>query len=236
MRRYFFYLPALLCVFNVQAFDFTPTQSEFNTWDDRCKKAYSFTSPGRGSGFYRNMTAAQIEQARQFGEAAGGAWHYCAGLIFMQRSSATTGKSRDDNLKRALNEIRFTYNKIRPDNAWYPEIHIDYARVLYLTGKKSDAFNVLKRLVESHSGNSLPYTALAYYLKRENQLQQAIETLQNAPSMLLDESAELNYFLGWYLMEANQLEQAEIYAKKAYELNYPMPALRQRLAAKGRSW
>ena len=226
----------VMAAFKVQAFNFTLSESEFNTWDDRCKKAFAASGAGRSSGFFRNMTPEQNAEVRRFGEEAGGAWHYCAGLILIQRGSAATGKARDENLNRAVNEIRFTYNKIKPDHAWYPEIHIDYARVLYITGQKTDAFNVLKRLVESHSGNSLPYTALAYYLKRENQLQQAIDILHMAPTVLLNESAELNYFLGWYLMEANQLEQAEIYAKKAYELNYPLPTLRQRLAAKGRSW
>ena len=236
MKWYLFTALAVLGTFNAHAFDFTLSQSEFNTWDDRCKKAYSITQVGRSSGYYSPLNKEQAANARKFGEEAGGAWHYCAGLILIQRGSSTTGKARDENLNRAVNEIRFTYNKIRAEHAWYPEIHIDYARILYLTGKKSDAFTVLNRLIESHSSNSLPYTALAYYLKRENKLQQAIETLQNAPEVLLNESAELNYFLGWYLMEANQLEQAESYAKRAYELNYPMPALRQRLAAKGRSW
>lgn len=226
-----------LCICNnVWGFGFTLSQAEFDTWDARCKKAYSASAVGRNSGLFPSLDSKKISEARKFAEDAGGAWHYCAGLIWLQRAGSATGKKRTEELKNAENEIRFTYSRIRPVNDWYPEIHVDYARVLYLIGKKTEAFAVLKRLVESHSGNSLPYTALAYYLKRENQLQQAIKTLQMAPETILNESAELNYFLGWYLMEANQLEEAERYAKKAYELNYPMPALRQRLAAKGHSW
>uniref|UniRef100_A0A486XRP2 Uncharacterized protein n=1 Tax=Rheinheimera sp. BAL341 TaxID=1708203 RepID=A0A486XRP2_9GAMM len=154
----------------------------------------------------------------------------------IQRGTAGAGTERDANLQRAVNEIRFTVNKIKPDHQWYPEIQIDYAKVLYLTDKKNEAFAVLNRLIGSHPTYSLPYTAMAYYLKREKHLDQAITTLKQAPSLLLNESAELNYFLGWYLMEAGKPENAVPYAQKAYALNYPAPALRQRLAAKGHSW
>ena len=58
----------------------------------------------------------------------------------------------------------------------------------------------------------------------------------SAPDTLLNGSAELNYFIGWYLMEAGKAENAVSYAQKAYQLNYPTPALRQRLAAKGYTW
>ena len=218
------------------AFDFTLSETEFRSWDARCKQAYAASGVGRGSGYYPGFSLQQFRQAGLFGEEAGGAWHYCAGLIWLQRAGSAIGQQREGHLKHAVAEIYFTYNKIKPEHQWYPEIHVNYAKALYLSDRKQEAFAVLKRLASSHPANSLPYTAMAYYLKKENQLQQAISTLKQAPDLLLNQSAELNYFLGWYLMEAGQLQEALPYAQKAYALNYPTPTLRQRLAAKGVSW
>ncbi|WP_460861508.1 hypothetical protein [Rheinheimera gaetbuli] len=218
------------------AFDFTLSETEFKSWDARCKKAYAASGSGRSSGYYQGFSPQQFQDASRFGEEAGGAWHYCAGVIWLQRAASTFGQQREGNLKQAVSEIHFTYNKIKPQHHWYPEIHVNYAKALYLSNKKQEAFAVLQRLAGTHPANSLPYTALAYYLKQEKQLEQAISVLKQAPDLLLNESAELNYFLGWYLMEAGQLQDAVPYAQKAYLLNYPAPALRQRLAAKGYSW
>ena len=240
MKQTFFVTTGLLsCLLfsdSVFAYGFTLSESEFRSWDERCKKAYSASQVGRSSGFFRPMTPKEHAEVMRFGEEAGGAWHYCAGVIWLQRASGATGKQRDENLKRAESELRFTYSRIKPEHPWYPEIHIDYAKAQYLLGNKMEAFSILNRLIGSHPINSLPYTALAYYLKRDGQLEQAINTLKAAPAVLLAESAELNYFLGWYLMEAGKPENAVPYAQKAYALNYPAPALRQRLAAKGHSW
>lgn len=237
MKVRYFLIPVIWLLPAVgHAFDFTLSETEFRSWDARCQKAYAASGVGRGSGYYQGFSQQQFHQASLFGEEAGGAWHYCAGIIWLQRAAGAVGQQREGNLKRAVAEIHFTYNSIKPEHQWYPEIHVNYAKALYLSNNKKDAFAVLQRLASTHPANSLPYTALAYYLKQEKQLEQAISTLKQAPDLLLNESAELNYFLGWYLMEAGQLQDAVPYAQKAYQLNYPAPALRQRLAAKGYSW
>lgn len=219
-----------------QAYNFTPTQSEFNGWDTRCKKAYSAISAGRLSGYFPKMSAAQSAEVSRFGEAAGGAWHYCAGVIYLQRAMLTSGQEREGNLKRAVGEMEFTARNIPESNSWYVEIQIDLARAYFEYNNLEKSFSLLSTLVKTHPNNSLPYTALAYFLKKNNQLTQAISVLQNASELLMNESAELNYFLGWYLMDADKTEAALAHAKRAYALNYPVPTLRQRLASKGLSW
>ena len=236
MMRLFVVAFGLFSAFQASAFNFTLSEAELNTLDERCKKVLASSSAGRSSGFYRNMTPQQIADARRFGEEAGGVWHYCAGLILLQRANNTTGKEREENLSRAVREINFTVVRIPQNHEWYPEIYVDYARAQYLNNEKLEAFTILQRLIKTHPTHSLAYTALAYYLKKENQLAQAIAALQQAPELLLNESAELNYFLGWYLMEADQMEASVAHAKRAYELDYPVPTLRQRLAAKGLNW
>ncbi len=236
MKRLFLVAVGFFSAFQAFAFNFSLSELELNTLDERCKKILASSSAGRSSGFYRNMTPQQKADAKRFGEEAGGAWHYCAGLILLQRANNTMGKEREENLSRAAKEINFTAVRIPQNHKWYPEIYVNYARAQYLNDKKIEAFTTLQRLITTHPTHSLAYTALAYYLKQENQLEQAIAALQQAPELLLNESAELNYFLGWYLMEAEKTEAALAHAKRAYELDYPVPTLRQRLAEKGLSW
>ena len=236
MKRLFWATFGFFSAFHAVAFNFSLSESEFNTWDMRCKIAFSASSAGKKSGFYRNMVPLQKSDVMRFGQEAGGAWHYCAGLIYLQRANNTSGKEREENLIRAAGEINYTAVRIPQGHEWYPEINVDYARAQYLNNKKTEAFALLKQLITTHPTHSLAYTALAYYLKQENQLEQAIDLLQNAPEILLKESAELNYFLGWYLMEDGRTEAAIVHAKRAYALNYPVTSLRKRLAARGFSW
>ena len=236
MKRLFLFVFGFFSAFKTLAFNFALSEIEFSTWDMRCKIAFFASGVGESSGFYRNMAPIQKADVMRFGGEAGGAWHYCAGLIYLQRANNTSGKEREENLRRAAGEITYTAVRIPRNHQWYPEIYVDYARAKYLNDKKTEAFTILQQLITTHPTHSLAYTALAYYLKKENQLEQAISILQNVPEKLLTESAELNYFLGWYLMEANEYDAAVKHAKRAYDLNYPVPTLRQRLTSKGLNW
>lgn len=235
MKRIIGIAAIALLSFKAQSFTFTLSEREFQMWDERCRLAYAASGSGRSSGFYRNMTPQDNERAREFGEKAGGAWHYCAGLILLQRAAVSTGNEREGNLKRAVSEIGFTARKINSEHAWYTEIQVDMAKAFYLNGEKSEAYRHLRSLIQSHPSNSLPYTALAYYLKQDDKLQEAIDVLRGAPELLQQQSAELNYFLGWYLADAGKLDDAVTYARRAYQLNYPVPALRQKLQRLGRT-
>jgi tetratricopeptide (TPR) repeat protein len=225
---------ALILPTSAFAFDFTPTQSEFSTWDQRCKLAYSASGAGRRSGFYPNRSQAESSQAQAFAEAAGGAWHYCAGVVYLKRAEANFGNQREANLKRALSEMQFTARNINPENSWYPEIYIDLAKVHFEMGDKKAGFDTLRGLLKTHKNNSLSYTALAYYLKRNGDAKAALKVLKQAPENLQAESAELNYFLGWYSLDAGQADEAVQYATRAYQLGYPVPGLRNKLRAQGR--
>ncbi|WP_372628092.1 hypothetical protein, partial [Arsukibacterium sp.] len=97
--------------FQALAFNFSLSESEFNTWDQRCKIAFYASVSGKNSGFYHNLPPIQKDDVRRFGQEAGGAWHYCAGVIYLQRAAASTGDERIHNLDKAEGEIRFTINR-----------------------------------------------------------------------------------------------------------------------------
>lgn len=214
---------------------FSPTPVEFQSWDARCKLAFTAAKPQGVPGVYEALSKTESAQALAFGEAAGGAWHYCMGLIYLSRAQSSIGRTRDGFLKRAVSEINFTARNIDSEHSWYTEIQVNMAKAYYLSGDKPQAIALLQSLIKNTPINSLPYSALAYYLKQNGQLNDAILTLQAAPLEVKQQSAELNYFLGWYLMEQGNLADAASYAAKAYELGYPVPTLKQRLQAAGQS-
>lgn len=233
-KSVFIYTAALMLPTFAFGFNFTPTQTEFNLWDARCKLAYSATGSARKSGLYPNQSKADSSQALAFAESAGGAWHYCAGIVYLKRASTASGNAREANLKYALNEIQFTARNIKTDNSWYPEIQIDLAKVYFESGDKKAGFATLRALLKTHKQSSLSYTALAYYLKKDGDVKAALNVLKQAPAHVLAESAELNYFLGWYSLDVGQTDDAVQYATRAYQLGYPVQGLRNKLQALGR--
>lgn len=230
----FIYAAVLFLPTYVLGYDFTPSQAEFNGWDQRCKLAYSATGAARKSGLYPNLSKADSSKALAFAESAGGAWHYCAGVVYLKRAEASSGNLREASLKRALSEIQFTARNINKEHSWYPEIYIDMAKVHFEMGDKKAGFDTLRGLLKTHANNSLSYTALAYYLKRNGDAKAALKVLKQAPENLQAESAELNYFLGWYSLDAGQADEAVQYATRAYQLGYPVQGLRNKLQAQGR--
>jgi len=53
--------------------------------------------------------------------------------------------------------------------------------------------------------------------------------------MVEGRSAEIQYNLGLVLLELGDIEEAQIAARKAYELGYPLPGLRNKLKRMGHS-
>lgn len=71
------------------------------------------------------------------------------------------------------------------------------------------------------------------YLLKAGQPGQATEQLQIAVN-LEPENPNINYNLGLLHMQEKDYEQAKIYAKKAYELGFPLPGLKNQLIKAGK--
>ncbi|SEK27329.1 tetratricopeptide repeat protein [Nitrosovibrio tenuis] len=71
------------------------------------------------------------------------------------------------------------------------------------------------------------------YLVKAGQLDKAIEQLRTAVD-LQPEDATINYNLGLLYMQKKDYKQAKTYAKKAYELNFPLPGLKNKLMEAGK--
>ncbi|BCT69210.1 tetratricopeptide repeat protein [Nitrosospira sp. NRS527] len=71
------------------------------------------------------------------------------------------------------------------------------------------------------------------YLMKAGQIDKATEQLQIAAE-LQPENPTINYNLGLLYMQRKNYEQAKTYAKKAYELGFPLPGLKNQLIKAGK--
>lgn len=80
-----------------------------------------------------------------------------------------------------------------------------------------------------------PMVRMVYgnYLLKAGQPDKATEQLQKAVD-LQPEDPTINYNLGLLYMQKKNYEQAKIYAKKAYELGFPLPGLKNQLMKAGK--
>lgn len=71
------------------------------------------------------------------------------------------------------------------------------------------------------------------YLLKAGKTDEAAEQLQTAVN-LQPENPTINYNLGLLYVQKKDYEQARIYAKKAYELGFPLPGLKNKLVEAGK--
>jgi hypothetical protein len=77
------------------------------------------------------------------------------------------------------------------------------------------------------------YQGKAMYFRGRKKLPQAREALEAGIEALDGRSAELHYVLGLVLVELGDYPGATQHARTAYDMGYPLPGLRDRLARAG---
>lgn len=90
-----------------------------------------------------------------------------------------------------------------------------------------------ERALEFKPDDAMVYLIYGAYLHRAGELQKALEKYQAAIKLHLD-SAELDYNIGLLYVDLKQWELANKYAASAYQKGYPLPGLKDKLAALGK--
>ncbi len=115
------------------AYNFKPTPAEWAMWPEFCKARYVTTSVGRNSPYYGTVPAATIENwKRRIGNVSyTHVHHYCASLVYMQRSSSAASKQdRNYLLKLAEGDCNYTLKRIPTTSPIYRDVlgQCNYAR------------------------------------------------------------------------------------------------------------
>lgn len=213
------------------AFQFTPTDAEWVNWSDSCKAKYVWTNIGKKSKFANLATPAQKMKLKRWEDnGIRGLHHYCAGSIWLQRARLERDPvQRGYMLRNASGETQFSFERSNRASPLFASIAVQMAAIMHEKGEDLAALDILRKLIPNQPTNDTIYSATAILERRLGNLEGAKETLLRGHQAVGGRSAEICYNLGLILIELGEIDEAEKYAKLAYELGYPLPGLRAKL-------
>lgn len=236
MRRYLLAVFALSLATKAFAYNFEVTESEWSSWPPYCKARYASVRVGKTSEYGRRVTTAEIEQWHAV--LGDGAWyglhHHCAGMAYLDRAKMETREDkREFNFRRALTEHGYMLRNTPPTDPIYAEVLTRIGLVYEEKGDTAEADEYFGQAIRSNPGSASGYLGRFKLLRARGDDAEAREVLESADTATAGQSAEIKYFLGIVSLDLGDRDAAASYARDAYALGYPLPALRNRLAKAG---
>lgn len=220
----------------VRAFAFEISESEWAWWPDFCKARYIDLGFGAPGAIRQVPSRAEIAAWRsQIGEDVFTyVHHHCAGLLWLQRARlAPSNVEREFALRSAEYESTFTLDRIPPGSKFHTDIVVHMGQIKRAAGDMTEALRYFEQAIESRPDYPAGYLGKALVHRDRKDLPSVIEVLKEGSVATGGESRELEYHLGLALFDSGQHDAARVHARRAYELGFPLPALRERLAAAG---
>lgn len=217
-------------------FAFDPTAAEWAWWPAYCKARYLDLGMSPSAQGVQTLSKSEISAWRyELGDDVFTyVHHHCAGLVWLQRARlATIPSERDFALQSAEYESNFTLVRIPPASDTYTDILVHMGQIKRAAGNGNAAIDFFEQAIQSRPDRAAGYLGKALVMRDRKKIDLAIEALRAGSNATGGESRELEYHLGLALLDAGQFEDARSHARRAYELGFPLPALRDRLAAAG---
>lgn len=219
------------------ALAFYPSESEWLTWPDYCRARYVVSAAGKSSSYASRVSAAEVAfYNKQIGESA---WeylhHYCAGIVHLKRAAAAeTEQRREFSLGEAQREITAQYALLDSKDPMFTTVSSSMAKLYYERGDVEAAVNYLTRVIEAQPMAASSYAHAAIIYRKADRLDEGLAILKRGDSATDGMSSELNYLLGLFYIDLDELDLAVEHAERAYELGYPLPGLATKLKRRGR--
>lgn len=217
-------------------FTFDLSESEWAWWPGYCKARYNdlgmSATGARGSSLSRTEIAAWRSQLGE--DVFTYIHHHCAGLVWLQRARLATSRAeREFALSSAEYESNFTLARIPPGSAMHADILVHMGQIKRAAGDTQAALGFFEQAIGSRPGHAAGYLGKALVMRDKKDIAGAVAVLEAGSIATGGESREIEYHLGLALLDLGQHEAARSHARRAYELGFPLPALRDRLAAAG---
>lgn len=218
------------------ALAFQPSETEWNTWPEFCRARYVVSGAGVDSSFSGRIDP-QVVQSWE-GRLGPDVWyalhHYCAGLVLANRGKALRDKQdRKLTLQHAIEEFNFTQARVPESHPMYAEMAARKGLLLGELGEPEQAMRNFDIAIASCADCAIGYEAKASYFRTNGKLEEARNTLEQGDKVMDGQNSEIHYQLGLVLVEMKDFPAAQTHARRAYELGYPLPGLRDRLAKVG---
>lgn len=218
------------------AYNFQVTEAEWSSWPPYCKARYASVRVGRTSEFGGRVRPDEIEHWHQIigADAWYGLHHFCAGLAHSDRAKMqTTANKREFEFRRALTEFGYMIRNTPPTDQFYAETLTRIGLVHREKGDLGGARRYYEQAIANNPSFVGGYLGMYQLLRDQGRTGEARDILLRADSASGGTSAEVKYFLGMISMDLGDVSSAATFAREAYALGYPLPALRNRLAKSG---
>jgi tetratricopeptide (TPR) repeat protein len=218
------------------ALAFAPTETEWNTWPEFCRARYVVSGAGVDSSFAGRVDPGVVRswEARLGPDVWYALHHYCAGLILANRGKLDADKKdRKLTLEHAIEEFNFTQARVPETHPMFAEMAARKGLIYGELGESEQAMRNFDAAIASCADCSIGYEAKATFYRTGGQLEDARRTLERGNDAMGGQSSEIHYQLGLVLVELKDFNTAQEHARRAYELGYPLPGLRDRLAKVG---
>lgn len=222
------------------AFNFVPREAEWAVWSPLCKARYSVTKAANSSPYVNTVPAHEVAawRARVGDYTWAHMHHYCAGLAYLHRAQRELDPQRRRGiLKSASRETGYTYSQLlaRPGQPLFSEVSIAMALIEAERGSYGRAVDYVNSALAVSPHDEKLFIAMANIRSKEKKPALAKEALLRGDEATGGDSAEINYNLGLVSLELGEVDAAVDYARKAYSAGYPLPGLKRKLAAAGRT-
>lgn len=220
---------------DAQAYEFWPSHAEWAWWPEHCRARYVSLPIGANSSFGSQISRSKMtEWKNRLGQVWIFVHHHCAGQIWLQRAKlASNDRDRKFALESSLYESRFTLDRIPTNHPMYAEILTHMGMVERERGNSGAALEYFERAITTHPKLPGGYQGQALLYRDQQKLAMAREVLLAGNAATEGQNVEIAYFLGLVLFDMKDYEGAREHAGRAYELGYPLPGLRDKLARAG---
>jgi tetratricopeptide (TPR) repeat protein len=218
------------------AFQFQATEAEWASWPPYCKARYATVRVGKTLGYDRQISPAEIErwQSAVGPDAWYGLHHFCAGMALLDRAKSESNVSRRKNdLQTSLTNYSYMLRNTPVDNPFHAETLARMGLVYEESGEVAEAEAYFARAIEAGPQHPAGYLGMFQFYRDRGESQKALRVLEQADEAMSGQSGEIKYFLGIMNLDLGNKQAALEYAREAYALGYPLPALRDRLAKAG---
>jgi tetratricopeptide (TPR) repeat protein len=220
---------------NVFAFSFVPEKTEWNIWGPYCKARFAANTNSRLVDFRINVSKHEIEK---WEKTIGGVFHhlhhYCAGVIWLNRSYAVLNKkySKQFCLKSAINEMTYTFSKVDSSNTLFVIMSGKLAEAYDRAGETARAATILSTMLEKKPNDPKAYVVYSKHYMRKGDLGVAEESLKDGEKKIAN-SAIIQYQLAKLYLKKKDYEQSKKYAQLAEKGGHGVSSLKRKLKKAG---
>ena len=218
------------------AYSYGPqNRAEWDGWPEYCKVRYAVSDIGEDSEYARQISRDSVAlwQSRM-----GLCWrylhHHCGAILQLNRAKlAIRPADRKFALEKAIGEDRLAARFCPETHPFSADIATHMAMTYTEAGDFVSATKSVDWAIRTHPGIPQSYLVKASLLRRTGKPDEALAVLLAGNEATSGTSAEINNALGFAYLNSADHEKAREHARKAYALGFPLPGLRDQLAAAG---